>query len=49
MLIMQVPAPEPRLKVVAGFGVASLPPPEAGWQPVLESQEDGYAVAVFRR
>ncbi len=49
VLTMQVPADEPKLMTVAGFKSPSLPLPSDGWEPVLQSDEDGYTVFVLRR
>jgi maltooligosyltrehalose trehalohydrolase len=45
---MQVPAENPRLKVLARIeGSAELRAPGAGWKRILSEESDGYAVAVF--
>ena len=50
ILTMNVPAEEPRLKVVARIqGTAPLPAAAAGWHQVLSNEVDGFAVSVWTR
>jgi len=49
VLTMRLPAEAPRLLVIAGFEIGSLPDPGEGWQRLLASNADEYAVAVYRR
>lgn len=50
VLTMQVPAPNPTLRVEAGLEPgAALPAQAAGWSEILRSDENGYAVRVLVR
>lgn len=47
---MQVPAHEPRLKVLARIqGTAALPDPGNAWEKILADEADGFAVAVYTK
>jgi maltooligosyltrehalose trehalohydrolase len=48
-LVMQVPAQEARVTVVAAFGGAGAAYAPAGWQRVMFSDEDGYGTGVYVR
>lgn len=47
-LNMHIPADKPRLLLHAAFGGELGSHPGAGWNQVLESNEDGYLVRVYR-
>lgn len=47
MLVMQVPAREPRVMVVAGFAGTTAYEPGPAWQRVLRADQDGYSTAVY--
>jgi maltooligosyltrehalose trehalohydrolase len=47
VISMQVPARQPKIKVVARIqGAVSLPQPGARWKKELESKQDGFAVNI---
>ena len=49
-IVMQVPAENPRLRLVASFpDSGSVPEPEAHWRQSLVSDADGYRVAIFTK
>ncbi len=48
-IVMQVPAREPKLQVIAEFPDSQRQPAPAGWNEVLATDEDGYRVRVFRK
>jgi maltooligosyltrehalose trehalohydrolase len=48
ILSMEIPAEQPRLRVVARIqGAALLPEPDTGWEKVLTEEADGFAIAVY--
>ena len=48
-IVMNVPASEPRLHVIAEFPDSARRSAPEGWKEALSSEEDGYRVRVFRR
>ena len=47
IITMQIPAGQPRLKVLARIqGNAALPEAGAGWQRVLSGEADGYEISI---
>jgi maltooligosyltrehalose trehalohydrolase len=48
-LKMQVPAVNPRLLLTAALGCELRYLPDAGWEPLLDSNEDGFSVKIWRR
>jgi maltooligosyltrehalose trehalohydrolase len=50
VICMQIPAEQPRLKVVARLqGNAPLPEPGAEWEKSLAAEADGFAVEVYKK
>jgi maltooligosyltrehalose trehalohydrolase len=46
-IVMQVPARDPKMQVIAEFPDSQRQPAPAGWNEVLVADEDGYRVRVF--
>ena len=49
VLTLHVPAEDQRLMIVAGFHAARVLPSPQDWKRILESDEDGHTVSVWRR
>lgn len=47
IVTLDVPAQEPKLKVVARIEGSRLPEPAAGWRKILGAEDDGVAVNVY--
>ncbi len=48
-IVLQVPAREPKLKIIAEFPDSRRQPMPAAWNEVLASEEDGYRVRAFKK
>jgi len=48
-ITMQVPASDPKLRVITEFPDSQRQPAPTGWDEVLSSEEDGYGVRIFNK